>query len=507
MRTLAAPTLCALALFGTVLAPPAFAQTGQFVCPNGTFAGAGVSTYSAFSAACGLGGAAGGGGGINPGAVAIGSIGAAFIGSALQDMSAPDPVAAQQSAAAAAMQARYDAAARARQNAIRDKLLGEMALAGSPALQTASAPGGLVIGGVPLMQADTAPGPTTLNVITGPADAAPVDAVAGNAVSCGDGLTVQVSKGTGAFGTDQVVPISNGGAAPCNAAPAAAAAPAGPPSPPAKDDAGIDPSQKVAVIPRNGDPAQIARGSRYVDCAATRVAYTRLQSGLAAQRDWLTRTKAQIDGVKSEQRALSHEERVYAVKTLFETTKDLAVNTAALKSALKDISLGKYGPLDRRTQAAILLWTKRLSTAYDAIKEPPEALKAGWNYGTELRGDAAEMAQQQKETQSYLTALQRSTKTLEDAADGLREALVDSGIAAEAGGELAKDLAGPAGWVAFTAAKIGIEAGELAARDAMSQDELLQASWQYDHLQDLYGALQDKIGDDKADLVEYCGGL
>ena len=85
--------------------------------------------------------------------------------------------------------------------------------------------------------------------------------------------------------------------------------------------------------------------------------------------------------------------------------------------------------------------------------------------------------------------------------------MVDSGIAAEAGGELAKDIAGPAGWVAFTAAKIGIEAGELAARDAMSQDELLQASWQYDHLQDLYGALQDKIGDDKADLVEYCGGL
>lgn len=166
------------------------APAAQAVCPNGQFAGAGITTDEAFKAACGLssfggGGQVGGispGGGVNPavmqGAAMLGNAVGTYIGSQIgAALFGPSPgsdpaaiqaqqqaaIAAQQQAAAAAQA--QAAAAKQRTDAIRARLLGEMVGFDTPAPPPppAGADSGLVVGGLPLMPTDTVPGQTVVN--------------------------------------------------------------------------------------------------------------------------------------------------------------------------------------------------------------------------------------------------------------------------------------------------------------------------------------------------------
>jgi hypothetical protein len=271
------------------------------------------------------------------------------------------------------------------------------------------------------------------------------------------------------------------------------------------DDApSVSPGQTVALIPRQGDPEHLAKGGRYVDCDATRTVYIRIKKGMPVQLDWLNRTKARLDGELRERRDIDHDEKVYMVQTIFETSKDMALDMGAMKAGLSREKLVHLSP---ERQEQILKYAEKLSFAYDGLTKSPEAARAGFEFGTkemEISRDSAERILSSADSRRNLIALQQRINEFAKSVSNFKQAMVDSGLAEEIGKEGSRYLGGPLGGLAFTAGKISLDITVMTGNDYLNEQQLQQAHSQYDNLKYLYDGLQETIANDHADLVQYC---
>lgn len=278
---------------------------------------------------------------------------------------------------------------------------------------------------------------------------------------------------------------------------------------PATAVGGLDRSATVQLIPRSGDPEHPALGDRYVDCRATRAQLAQLQSGMSAQKDWLDRLKAQIDGDKFEQHELSKKQLKFGIDQIIDGGKDLAVEAEGVKTLIEKLQAGGYPTLAPQKREQLLKALEIANKGYDGLTKSWKALKAGWDEGQELGEAAGENSQEKRVAEvngRNLLAIQSQERLFMDTVLPHLKNLDESGIPAELGENLAELGFGPAGKAIFKIADLGIEAAELAGESLLSKDELSQAQWQYDHLRDLYDALQERIDNDRADLHQYCGG-
>lgn len=164
MRNIAIALFCAVALPATALSPPATAQvmncqsywTEAYKQLEGCNGGGGAPAVNPTinnNAFVGLGNA------IGNGIIQMMNNAAAENAAEAQRQQQAAAAAAQ---AAAAEQARLAALGAAKNNAIRDKLLGELGGVNSQTFDSAPANGPLAVGGIALVHDDTAPGPTTI---------------------------------------------------------------------------------------------------------------------------------------------------------------------------------------------------------------------------------------------------------------------------------------------------------------------------------------------------------
>ena len=279
---------------------------------------------------------------------------------------------------------------------------------------------------------------------------------------------------------------------------------------PATAVSGLDRSATVQLIPRSGDPEHLASGGRHVDCRATRAQLAQLQSGMSAQKDWLDRLKAQIDGDKFEQHRLSQQQLKFGVEQIIDGGRDLAVEAEGVKTLIEKLQAGGYPTLTPEKREQLLKSLEFVNKGYDGLSKSWTALKSGWDEGQELveaSGESEKEKQVAEANRRNLLAIQSQERSFMDTVLPHLKNLDESGIPAELGEHLAELGFGPAGKAIFKIADLGIEATALAGETMLSKDELSQAQWQYDHLRDLYGALQERIGNDRADLNQYCSGI
>lgn len=244
---------------------------------------------------------------------------------------------------------------------------------------------------------------------------------------------------------------------------------------------------RFAGIPGNdelklklGDPEHLARGGRVVDCVQTQKVYERMNAGLPMQREQLAKYEEQIRNASNERPAISEEARTLAVKTAYDEARNIAKSAAVVRARLGAMKLDGV-PAEKRTE-----WMRSLKDwddLNDQIDKLPTAYLAGAQYGEDLP---------------------TLGKTLQERALRLNKLVVDSGLAETAGEELAKYGFGPAGAMAFRAAKFGIDATYVTGKQVLNEAEIAQARATYDHLRSQYSQAEEKVNNARDDLAQLC---
>lgn len=205
------------------------------------------------------------------------------------------------------------------------------------------------------------------------------------------------------------------------------------------------------------------------DCRDADARVARLDLGIASQQTALTRTKTIIDQAASDDvaaRAAARERVFSAAKDeLSSVAGDLLSSTRALR--LKTKALRAAG-LDRADRRGAL-------EAVKALEDGLDAMEGAWS-GAET---AAKLLTQAPEIRAKADALVHDTRSLEEKLAVLRTALVDAGLADQAGEFLASKLAGPLGALAFRAARLALDVGVLAGEASISAELHARAEADY----------------------------
>lgn len=244
---------------------------------------------------------------------------------------------------------------------------------------------------------------------------------------------------------------------------------------------------RFAGIPGNeelklklGDPEHLARGGRVVDCVQTRQVYERMSAGLPMQREQLAKYEQQIRNATQERPAISEEARSLAIQTAYSEARNIAKSAAVVRARLGSMKLDGFPP-EKRAE-----WMRSLKdwdNLHDQIDKLPTAYIAGAQYGEDL----PELG-----------------KTLQERALRLNKLVVDSGLAESVGEELATYGFGPAGAIAFRAAKFGIDAAYVSGKHVLNEAEIAQARATYDHLRSQYSQAEEKVNNAREDLAQLC---
>jgi len=244
---------------------------------------------------------------------------------------------------------------------------------------------------------------------------------------------------------------------------------------------------RFAGIPGNdelklklGDPERLARGGRVVDCVQTRQVYERMSAGLPMQREQLAKYEQQIRNATQERPAISEEARSLAIQTAYSEARNIAKSAAVVRARLGSMKLDGFPP-EKRAE-----WMRSLKdwdNLHDQIDKLPTAYIAGAQYGEDLPDLG---------------------KTLQERALRLNKLVVDSGLAESVGEELATYGFGPAGAIAFRAAKFGIDAAYVSGKHVLNEAEIAQARATYDHLRSQYSQAEEKVNNAREDLAQLC---
>jgi len=222
-----------------------------------------------------------------------------------------------------------------------------------------------------------------------------------------------------------------------------------------------------------------APGAPIFDCTNAAARHARMASGLGVQDEAIRRTEAQIAALKEARAAGTQEARDQLVARSVDTAKSHAVDEIEALTILQQKALGL--PANEAVAAARRTWAGKalaLQGEISDLKKLLDAFKAGKAYGTEVQSRSHTIVEHLKE------------------ADKL---FVDSGLAEEIGGNLAK-AGGPMGVAAFEASLFVLDyvVADLDSsfRQAEQQD-LENALWNMRHA---YGEVTLKM----ADLVKDC---
>ncbi len=419
------------------------------------------------------------------------AVGAGVLAAGVQSLlEGPTP---EQQAAAAAQQAQEEAAARERAaaeirrtDAIRDRLLGQMqgvvttqdTSSSLPLMGTGTGTNffGKGNGGIQLLHSGDAAG----GAPSGAAAAAEPNAIALDPLSASGGAAgitagrpdavIRVARQpTAGDGTVQPPPLSGGAPASVELASAASAG----------DAPTVSVGQTVALIPRSGDPEHLAAGQRYVDCKATRTLYQRMAAGMPAQRDWLQRTQAQIDGSLRERRRLDEESRDLLIENSIDALRDLIWQTDILHMRIQSM---KGAGMSAEQSREWLKSMKELNEWYEKIHNGSKLYDAAGKYHEEWSslGD---------EVHEHVAAI--------------HELLEKSGAYDSLGKKIATGL-GPEAVIAFSTARLVFDAGALEAGSTLNDEDLARARAQYEFLRQQYSLMAERVGDAKQDLAQYC---
>jgi hypothetical protein len=235
------------------------------------------------------------------------------------------------------------------------------------------------------------------------------------------------------------------------------------------------------LLLNQGDPEHIARGKRYVDCDSTRKTYEMMSAGLPTQRDWMERTKTQLESATKERKEISKDQEEFLIKNTYDTARELMGRMDIVRNRIRTMKVDGMS-LERRRE-----WLETMNSwneNYDRIDAGTQSLMAGKDFGKEF------------------PVVGKDVKT---AALKFSKMLDESGIADEGAMELAK-LLGPTGVIAYTATKFTLDAGFLGWTTYVNETELAQAQATYDTLRYQYDQAQEKVNNAKADLDEFCAG-
>ena len=326
-------------------------------------------------------------------------------------------------------------------------------------------------GGIELMHSSDGAG----GVPAGGAAAAEPNAIAldsPTASSGGAGITAGrpdavirvVRQQTEVDGTAQPPPLTGG-------APASAAS--------AGDAPTISLGQTAALIPRGADPEHLAPGQRYVDCKTTRTLYERMSAGLPAQRDWLQRTQAQIDGSLRERRQLDEESRDFLIENSIDALRDLVWQTDVLRMRIQSM---KGAGMSAEQIREWLKSMKELNEWYEKVHNGSKLYDAAGKYHQEWSSLGDEVHER---------------------VAAIHELLEKSGAYDSLGKKIATGL-GPEAVIAFSTARLVFDAGALEAGSALNDEDLQRARAQYEFLRQQYGLMAERVSDAKQDLAQFC---
>lgn len=247
---------------------------------------------------------------------------------------------------------------------------------------------------------------------------------------------------------------------------------------------------KFAGIPGNdelrlklGDPEHLAKGGRVVDCAQTRQVYERMNAGLPMQREQLAKYEEQIRNATRERPAISEEARQLAIKTAYDEARNIAKSASVVRARLGAMKMDGVAPEKRAEWMRSLKDWDELHEQIEQIDKLSTSYQAGKQYGEDLP---------------------TLGKSLQERALRLNKLVVDSGLAETAGEELAKYGFGPAGAIAFRAAKFGIDSAYVTGKHVLNEQEIAQARATYDHLRSQYGQAEEKVNNARDDLAQLC---
>jgi hypothetical protein len=238
---------------------------------------------------------------------------------------------------------------------------------------------------------------------------------------------------------------------------------------------------ETPLLLNQGNPEHIARGNRYVDCDDTRTLYERMSAGLPVQKDWLVRTKAQLDSAAKESKAISKEQEEFFIKSAYDTARALMLNMDILRMRIQKMKMDGI-PLDQRK--AWMKTMKSFNDTYDRLDKGMKLFVEGKDFGKDFHV---------------------AGKDAMDVASELGIFLDKSGIGDEGIQRLAH-LLGPTGEIAITGGKLFFDAGILIWKNNMNEAELAQAQATYDTLHYNYDRAQEKVDNAKSDLDTFCGG-
>jgi hypothetical protein len=237
--------------------------------------------------------------------------------------------------------------------------------------------------------------------------------------------------------------------------------------------------QTVALIPRGADPEHLAPGQRYVDCKATRTLYERMAAGMPAQRDWLRRTQAQIDGSLRERHQLDEESRDFLIENSIDTLRDLVWQTDILRMRIQSM---KGAGMSAEQIREWLKSMKELNEWYERIHNGSKLYDAAGKYHEEWSSLGDEVHERMA---------------------AIHKLLEQSGAYDSLGKQIATGL-GPEAVIAFSTARLVFDAGALEAGSTLNDEDLERARAQYEFLRQQYGLIAERVSDAKQDLTQYC---
>ena len=230
-----------------------------------------------------------------------------------------------------------------------------------------------------------------------------------------------------------------------------------------------------------GNPEHIARGQRYVDCDSARKLYEQMSVGLPVQRDWLDRTKTQLESATHERKAISKEQEEFLIKSTYDNARALMWKMDILQARIRKMKMDGIPLVQRKVWEKTM---KKYSDTYDRLDKGVKSFEAGGNFGN-----------------SFHVA----GKDARDIASELGMLLDKSGIGDEGIKELAH-LLPPAYEIGFIAGKLFIDAGFLDWKNNVNEAELARAQATYDTLKFHYDQAQEKVDNAKSDLAQFCNG-
>lgn len=225
-----------------------------------------------------------------------------------------------------------------------------------------------------------------------------------------------------------------------------------------------------------------APGAPYVDCSQAAAKYETLARGLDVQRAAIRRERARLDAFEQERAAGTKEAREQLMTRTADTLKSHAAEELKSLKDLREKALKLSGTgVDPLQAAARLKWMQRVSaldTVVSGLSKVAGAAGSGYAYGKEIQGQSHTIAEHLIE---------------------LDKLFVESGLAEEIGGDLAK-AGGPAGVALFEGSLFLLDNLIADMSDSDRRIEELDAADNYNNMTRALSEVEGKM----ANLVQDC---